>query len=1259
MRIEREKHAKTHRPMATSTLSMPRRDNAATLYRAKKLDPKTLRIGLTCHGAERGSLLHERAVDEPDAGVERVYPGEALAALAQLDAHQDDEVDDWPGEDERHEDEQPHGGVEGREQPRPVGRLGRPLHHDHPVDVAQAERVAHALLLLPDERQEVGRHVRLLRQHQSLSHRPPSHSLPQVLRPFPQKPIVWSGWGSIHTPSASPGHNRSRLPLTARSVNKRGNLSRTSPAYRLHVPGPRRGSCSYPDPPPTVFTPTEPTMKASTWAIIRQADHVKTQNRDMKISHFERHVSSHRRFVGCTQLSRRSHNGEDIWDTCVSVGRASSPRQLDRRLLPPKTSPGNNFPPLHNGIDWQQSPSMAAVTARKRLTFIVNCFPSEVFSVPSLHERRVSLLQPRVLPALQRGVNPDQFELPLCPTSTSGCPLTRWRDFYVIQADRGRSCRHETSRVAKLDHYHQCRATSRYVATQEVWIVRPGLREEINTTYERALYVHEEFFERIEALRDFSGRSSLGARAPNKGATGAQWLDNPIVRPQLLRGGLFVEPDEASSARLRSARLKGGTFFENRNFNCAMHRAPSISRIDVAHPEQSCVVVADDVLVGRDHFVREAKLGAQDLHELEDNSLAHILAVLRHHVAQRVILQATPHRLGLNVSSTTRSLETVQVAQGRGIGEGMRRNQPCPGVISENQGKPKSGWQDRESNPGPPECESTAPPRSDAVVEETEAIPGKHMNRRQRPPRNQWCLVRPSKQSNACPDSFLTMRSQWFPGRRRVGRVGRPHGEGRGLMAASTCVRSYDGSAFLTELKRTGEKMNENRSPASGDCGLGSAGHRTWLAVAEAACYTRGHLRQCKLHREEELWKDREGIGKESAMAFIWGPIPAFAWSDFRQPWKVEVRMAGPRIEPSPPPPPPECESSELPTAPPRSKPRIDYTTSTPLKLASQDNILYVMSPDVGVFFVTEYRGKLSYRNGSDLQVDVFEHRGFWRMHPGSTTSSSENRNHILHLRKLSPPALHAYSFQTAPLPPRRTGFNPQSVTPYFRKWVSVPDDAAGWRVFSGISRFRALVFRAAPFSSYFTLIGADLPGKIWPRGEPATHIKSLIAAKCKTLDWRAVFSSCCVYLWDFQRRPYYFIGGNVLNFGGVLAKVVRAHAHHQQRYQRLHLRSFFSLDLSGETKSRSLSCLNFHQLKPNVSGRRKMCETRIQKVAGSVPPSSLETSTKVLGNRNRTCLGVGRCVRLAFRKSRVQFRLLHWKPQQKCLEIETERVWA
>ncbi|KAJ8890623.1 hypothetical protein PR048_010132 [Dryococelus australis] len=37
------------------------------------------------------------------------------------------------------------------------------------------------------------------------------------------------------------------------------------------------------------------------------------------------------------------------------------------------------------------------------------------------------------------------------------------------------------------------------------------------------------------------------------------------------------------------------------------------------------------------------------------------------------------------------------------------------------------------------------------------------------------------------------------------------------------------------------------------------------------------------------------------------------------------------------------------------------------------------------------------------------------------------------------------------------------------------------------------------------------------------------IAAKRKALNWRAVFSSCWVYLWDFQRLPYYFISGKCI----------------------------------------------------------------------------------------------------------------------------------
>ncbi|KAJ8878690.1 hypothetical protein PR048_019275 [Dryococelus australis] len=74
----------------------------------------------------------------------------------------------------------------------------------------------------------------------------------------------------------------------------------------------------------------------------------------------------------------------------------------------------------------------------------------------------------------------------------------------------------------------------------------------------------------------------------------------------------------------------------------------------------------------------------------------------------------------------------------------------------------------------------------------------------------------------------------------------------------------------------------------------------------------------------------------------------------------------------------------------------------------------------------------------------------------------------------------------------------------------------------------------------YTTSIEVDIKTPVYPeifsvfeaerresvKGDTATRIKSLIAAKRKALNLHAVFSSCCVYLWDFQRRPYYFIGG-------------------------------------------------------------------------------------------------------------------------------------
>ncbi|KAJ8881158.1 hypothetical protein PR048_017631 [Dryococelus australis] len=47
-----------------------------------------------------------------------------------------------------------------------------------------------------------------------------------------------------------------------------------------------------------------------------------------------------------------------------------------------------------------------------------------------------------------------------------------------------------------------------------------------------------------------------------------------------------------------------------------------------------------------------------------------------------------------------------------------------------------------------------------------------------------------------------------------------------------------------------------------------------------------------------------------------------------------------------------------------------------------------------------------------------------------------------------------------------------------------------------------------------FSAFEAERRGSV--KGDTATRIKSPIATKCKTLNWCAVCSSCCVYLWDF-----------------------------------------------------------------------------------------------------------------------------------------------
>ncbi|KAJ8887550.1 hypothetical protein PR048_013766 [Dryococelus australis] len=51
-------------------------------------------------------------------------------------------------------------------------------------------------------------------------------------------------------------------------------------------------------------------------------------------------------------------------------------------------------------------------------------------------------------------------------------------------------------------------------------------------------------------------------------------------------------------------------------------------------------------------------------------------------------------------------------------------------------------------------------------------------------------------------------------------------------------------------------------------------------------------------HSQDFYSPREEGLRKESAIAFVRDPIPAFAWSDFGKPLKTEIRMAGPGFEP-------------------------------------------------------------------------------------------------------------------------------------------------------------------------------------------------------------------------------------------------------------------------------------------------------------------------------------------------------------------------
>ncbi|KAJ8871103.1 hypothetical protein PR048_027407 [Dryococelus australis] len=81
--------------------------------------------------------------------------------------------------------------------------------------------------------------------------------------------------------------------------------------------------------------------------------------------------------------------------------------------------------------------------------------------------------------------------------------------------------------------------------------------------------------------------------------------------------------------------------------------------------------------------------------------------------------------------------------------------------------------------------------------------------------------------------------------------------------------------------------------------------------------------------------------------------------------------------------------------------------------------------------------------------------------------------------------------------------------------------------------------FRNSPLNNYkvtaqtnLEMFSAFEAEKRWSnKGDIATRTKCAIDSMCKALNWRAVFSSHWVYLWHFQRRTYYFIGGKSVDW--------------------------------------------------------------------------------------------------------------------------------
>ncbi|KAJ8865856.1 hypothetical protein PR048_033379 [Dryococelus australis] len=64
----------------------------------------------------------------------------------------------------------------------------------------------------------------------------------------------------------------------------------------------------------------------------------------------------------------------------------------------------------------------------------------------------------------------------------------------------------------------------------------------------------------------------------------------------------------------------------------------------------------------------------------------------------------------------------------------------------------------------------------------------------------------------------------------------------------------------------------------------------------------------------------------------------------------------------------------------------------------------------------------------------------------------------------------------------------------------------------------RAIAFKTPVYLELLSAFEAERRGSF--KGDNATRIQSPIAAKRKALNWRAVFSSCCVYLWTARLSP-------------------------------------------------------------------------------------------------------------------------------------------